>query len=309
MDGYAVRSVDIAGASHDTPVVLNIVDEVCAGMMAEIPVEKGCAVRIMTGGPMPSGADCVVKQEDTDYGEERVEIYKALKHHENYCFAGENFRKGQLIIPAGTEMGFTHAGVLASLGKERVKVYRRPRVAVIATGDEVVELGQPLPPAKIYNSNMYLLISAAKTAGAEITMSVMSGDDMEDIGQHLKHAAEVADVILTSGGIGAGKKDLMRTALRNAGGEFYFSRIDTKIGGAVTFGTLSEKAVICLSGSPYSAASAFQLAGRLAIDMWAGRETSLDKFELICEMLPKTQRKDKILRNVVNDGDVVSFKI
>ncbi len=306
-DGYAVNSADIAEASQDAPAVLKVIDEISAGMTAECPVTAGTAVRIMTGAPIPAGADCVVMQEDTDYGEDRVEIYKPVGHLENYSFAGENFRKGQLLIPSGTKLSFTDAGVLGSLGRISVKVYRRPKVAVIATGDEVVMPGQPLPPAKIYNSNMYLLMAAAESNGAEVVMSVMSGDDTAHISKLVKEAADVADIILTSGGISAGKKDLMRKALADAGAEIHFSQIDVRPGGAVTFATIGNTSVVSLSGSPFSAAACFNVTGKLTIRLSANDNVSLADFEGFCTDLKKGLSIGRRANNVVNNGEVVRF--
>ena len=306
-DGYAVRSEDIAGASPENPVRLEVVDEISAGMTADVPVSAGKAVRIMTGAPMPEGSDCVVMQEDTDYGESEVLVYRSLGHLENYDFAGENFKKGQLIIAEGTRLSYTDAGVLVALGKTSVKVYRAPRVAVIATGDEVVEPGNPLPPAKIYNSNMYMLMAAAEANGADVVMSAMSGDDLDKISRLVKEASETADVILTSGGINAGKKDIMRKALAEAGAEIHFSRLDVRPGGAVTFASLDGSSIVCLSGNPFSAAYSFGITGKMAIRLCSGESVDLKSFDEICRNNPvKKPLKGKI-RNLVNGGEVIRF--
>jgi len=306
-DGYAVRSADIAGASKEHPVRLAVAGEVCAGMLADMTVTEGKAIRIMTGAPMPLGADCVVMQEDTDYGDDSVNIYRSVGHHENYSFSGENFLKGQLIIKKGTMLGYTDAGVLAALGKTSVKVYRRPKAAVIATGDEVVEPGQPLPPGKIYNSNMYMLMAAAGSCGAEIVMNVMSGDDLSEISRLVKEAAETADIILTSGGINLGKKDLMRKALADAGAEIHFSRLGVRPGGAVTFSSLGDTAIVCLSGSPYGAAACFEITGKTVISMCSGRDMSFEDFDAVCRVFPQSQQKKGPMRNLVNHGKTVRF--
>ena len=144
LDGYALRSEDIVGASKENPIKLKVIDEVFAGGYTHKEVEKQQAVRIMTGAKIPNGCDCVIRQESTDYGMETVEIYEEIKHHQNYCFEGEDIKKGSKLIEIGEKLSHVHIGIIASMGYEKVKVIRRTRVSLISTGDEVICGGTPL---------------------------------------------------------------------------------------------------------------------------------------------------------------------
>ena len=142
VDGYACKAEDLAGASSEHPVKLKVMEEIDAGQYSERVVESGQAVRIMTGAAIPKGCDCCIFQEDTDYGEETVEIYREVKQWDNYCFAGEDFKKGTTLLKKGTHIGYVEAAVLAGMGAAKVPVYRRPKVVLLTTGDEVVEPGR-----------------------------------------------------------------------------------------------------------------------------------------------------------------------
>ncbi len=154
---------------------------------------------------------------------------------------------------------------------------------------------------------MYMLMAAAESNGSDVVMSVMSGDDTAHISSLIKEAAEVADVILTSGGISVGKKDLLRKALAAAGAKIHFSQVDVRPGGAVTFATVGDTSVVSLSGSPFSAATCFNITGKLTIRLSANEQVSFEDFEAFSEALKKGFIKGKIIRNVVNDGEVVRF--
>ena len=155
VDGYACKAEDLAGASSEHPVKLKVMEEIDAGQYSERVVESGQAVRIMTGAAIPKGCDCCIFQEDTDYGEETVEIYREVKQWDNYCFAGEDFKKGTTLLKKGTHIGYVEAAVLAGMGAAKVPVYRRPKVVLLTTGDEVVEPGNPLPAGKIDLQQQY----------------------------------------------------------------------------------------------------------------------------------------------------------
>ena len=168
LDGYALRSGDIKGASKERPVRLRVIDEVNAGHVSRAFVKQGSAVRIMTGASIPDGADCVIGQEDTDYGEEMVEIYRTVEAYGNYCHAGEDYQAGAKLLERNCVLGPVEAGVLASLGREEVLVYRRPRVSVLTTGDEIVLPGQPLGEGQVYDSNLYTLVTRLRSLGMDV---------------------------------------------------------------------------------------------------------------------------------------------
>lgn len=168
VDGYACKAEDITDASESHPVQLTVLEEIDAGQYSRVTVEKGQAVRIMTGAAIPKGCDCCVCQEDTDYGEETVRIFRPTGQWQNYCYQGENFKNGTVLLKKGDKIGFIEAGILASMGVIKVKVYRRVRAAVLTTGDEVMAPGKRLIPGKIYDCNQGLLAARMKEFGAEL---------------------------------------------------------------------------------------------------------------------------------------------
>lgn len=225
IDGYACKSADIQTASKDHPVRLTITEEIDAGQYSEKEIAPGQAVRIMTGAAIPAGCDCCVRQEDTDYGEEQVLVYHPENTWGNYCFTGEDFKKGTVLLRQGTRLTFVEAGILASMGYTEAPVYRRPKAAVFTTGDEVVLPGQPLTPGKIYNSNLTLLTSRLMDFGAELVCTESIPDRPEDMVRALRKIAGKADVIFTTGAVSVGKKDIMHEALARAGARQIFWRV------------------------------------------------------------------------------------
>ena len=187
VDGYACKAEDITDASESHPVQLTVLEEIDAGQYSRVTVEKGQAVRIMTGAAIPKGCDCCVRQEDTDYGEETVRIFRPTGQWQNYCYQGENFKNRTVLLKKGDKIGFIEAGILASMGVIKVKVYRRVRAAVLTTGDEVMAPGKRLIPGKIYDCNQGLLAARMKEFGAELVEVAA----IEDRPQAMTAAGEV----------------------------------------------------------------------------------------------------------------------
>ena len=255
IDGYACRSVDIAGASEERPVRLKVVEEVYAGAYTDREVRKGEAVRIMTGAPVPVGCDCCVRQEDTDYGEEVVRIFRPEKEWGNYCFRGEDFKAGSVLMKKGSRIGFVEMGVLAGMGRGTVPVYRLPRVVILTTGDEVVTPGDPLLPGKIYDSNRMLLTGRLKELGVRPSLVRWVEDRPEAMADTLREAAQKADLILTTGAVSVGKKDIMHEALKMAGAERVFWKVKVKPGMPTLFSVYQGVPVLSLSGNPFGVAA------------------------------------------------------
>lgn len=280
VDGYACKAEDLAGASSEHPVKLKVMEEIDAGQYSERAVEHGQAVRIMTGAAIPKGCDCCVYQERTDYGEDFVEIYTEQKQWDNYCFAGEDFKKGTTLLKKRTYIGYVEAAVLAGMGAAKVPVYRQPRIVLLTTGDEVVEPGNPLPAGKIYNSNMTMLSARLRELGIEPFYMEAVKDDPQIMAEKLKEAAEQADMIITTGGVSVGKKDIMHESLRLLNAERIFWRVKMKPGMPTLFSvynkegsneSVSEKCmakvpVISLSGNPFGVAVTVELLIRPALE-------------------------------------------
>ncbi len=271
VDGYACKAEDLAGASPEHPVRLKVMEEIDAGQYSERVVEHGQAVRIMTGAAIPKGCDCCIYQERTDYGEDFVEIYTEQKQWDNYCFAGEDFKKGTTLLKKGTHIGCVEAAVMAGMGAAKAPVYRRPKVVLLTTGDEVVEPGNPLPAGKIYNSNMTMLSSRMRELGMEPFYMEAVKDDPQIMSERLKEAAKQADMIITTGGVSVGKKDIMHESLGRINAERIFWRVKMKPGMPTLFSVYESEPgrkvpVISLSGNPFGVAVGVELLIRPALE-------------------------------------------
>lgn len=271
LDGYAVQSTDIRNASRERPARLAVIDEVVAGHVCVRRVEPGTAVRIMTGAPIPDGADCIVGQEDTDYGEKTVKIYGAVRAYENYCYAGEDYEAGTRILKKGTLLGHIETGILASLGLDKAAVYRRPRVSVLTTGDEILLPGERLEPGKIYDSNLYALVTRLHYLGMDVIKKGRLGDDPEAVAAWIRETAGRSDIIVTTGGVSVGKKDIMHEVAEGLGCERIFWRIAVKPGMPTLCVRYRGKLMICLSGNPFGAAVNLELLVRPLLAVLSGR--------------------------------------
>ena len=276
MDGYAVRASDVRGARHDAPVALPVTETIAAGGMPTTSLAPGTAMRIMTGAPVPRGADSVIRIEDTDRGDERVLIVDPRDAGRNVRPRGEDLDTGAVAVPASTVVGPAQLGVLASVGARTVSVHRRPRVAILATGDELVDLDrfdQVLAGKRIVSSNSYTLRAAATLAGAEVIDLGICADDRAALRECVERAhAARCDLLITSGGVSVGTFDYTREVLRELGAKIRFWRVRIRPGGPLGFGLLGGIPWLGLPGNPVSAMVTFELFGRPAI-RWLRGET------------------------------------
>lgn len=270
MDGFALLSQDSQPRGGQPPR-LRVTGGVAAGYVADHAVEPGTAMRIMTGAPVPPGADTVIQVELTRSDSPEsvwVEIQQAVEPGNNIRPAGEDMRRGQTVLFRGTEIGPWEIGVLATLGWASVPVIRRPRVAVLGTGDEVIDVDQPLRPGKIRNSNSYLLEAAVQQAGAEPLRLGVARDTVESLREKFTEAIR-CDLIITSGGVSVGEFDLVKNIMTEQG-EIHFWRINMRPGKPVAFGHISGVPLLGLPGNPVSAAVTFELFGRPVIRKMSG---------------------------------------
>lgn len=251
LDGYALRAGDTKGACEKAPVILKVTEKIYAGGFPKKEIRKGEAARIMTGAPLPDGADTVIRQEDTDYGEEQVKIKAEQKAYAFYCPEGEDFQKGDVLLKKGSILNAIRLGILAGAGAEKVKVKRKVRAAVFTTGSELAIPGAPLSPGQIYDSGLFLLTARLQELGVEIIRRAQLPDEEEALVSALSDTAGEADLIVTSGGVSVGEKDIVKPALRHAGAEILFERIMAKPGAPTTGAILCGKPVISLSGNPF----------------------------------------------------------
>jgi molybdopterin molybdotransferase len=261
MDGYAVRAVDVADASEAHPVTLEVLETVAAGAFPSRPVSEGHATRIMTGAPVPEGADSVVRVEDTDGGDARVTITSARDTHRNIRHRGEDIQSGKTVLDAGAPIGPAQLGLLASVGAASVDVHRRPRVAFIATGDEVVDLdrfGEALDGRKIVTSNSYTLSAMIHAVGGVPLNLGIARDDPAELRARIESAAG-CDLLITSAGISAGEYDYIRTVLAELGVKLEVWKVRMRPGAPLGFGRLGTMPWIGLPGNPVSTMVTFEL--------------------------------------------------
>ncbi len=281
MDGYAVRAADTAGATPDAPVTLRVVADVPAGTVADAPVGPGEAARIMTGAPLPEGADAVVPVEETDKwpdtGQEprgkgaTVKIFKAAAVRANVRRAGKDMRPGELVLPRGTVVRPAEIAVLATLGHSHVRVIRRPRVAVLATGDELLDINEPLAPGKIRNSNEYSNAALVSRYGGIPVRLGIARDTVADLTAKIRQGlAQNVDLFITSAGVSVGDYDVVKDVLE-AEGKIRFWQVRMKPGKPLAFGTIQGVPLLGLPGNPTSSMVSFEQFARPAILKMQGR--------------------------------------
>jgi len=270
MDGYALRAEDTQAAGRDNTVELEVTEDLPAGRLSRKFVGPGQAVRIMTGAPLPKGADAVVMVEDTEKSGGRVKVRRAVRPADNTGQAGEDLKKGELVLERGAVIGPAETGLLAAAGLARVPVVRRPKLAVIATGDEIVEPGERKAPGQIRNSNGPALLAMALRAGAEAKYLGIARDRTSSLRVKLARA-KGADILVLSGGVSVGDYDLVKDELRGAGVRPVFWQVRIKPGKPVFFGRRGRQLVFGLPGNPTSAMVTFLLFVQPAIGRMLGR--------------------------------------
>ncbi|HEY86815.1 MAG TPA: molybdopterin molybdotransferase MoeA [Dehalococcoidia bacterium] len=275
MDGYAVRSRDTQGAGRQSPRFLRVIDTVAAGSISKHEVKPGTAIRIMTGAPIPKGADSVVRFEDTDEPQRKMSfteigILSEVKIGSDIRRAGEDIAQGSIVLRQGTLIRPSEIGVLASLGRSMVKVIRRPVVAILATGDELVDINQPLPPGKIYNSNTYSVAALVVRYGGVPQILGVALDSEDSLVAKL-HMALDSDILITTGGVSMGDYDVVKDILANEG-EIVFWQVRMKPGKPLAFGTIKGIPHLGLPGNPVSSMVTFELFARPAILKMMGKK-------------------------------------
>jgi molybdopterin molybdotransferase len=272
MDGYAARGDDVRGASAEEPVRLRVVEVLPAGAFPTRRIEAGETARIFTGAPLPDGADTVVRQEDTDEGAETVTIVRDRDVGVNFRRAGEDIRRGATVLTAGMALGPAPLGVLASLAVAQPLVYRRPRVAILGSGDEIVDVDQPeeiLSGRKIASSNTHTLVALVRLAGGEPVNLGIARDTPESLREHFRRALD-CDLLVTTAGISVGEHDYVRSVLDELGAVQRFWKLRMRPGAPVGFGLLGGIPWIGLPGNPVSTMVTFELFVRPAIRKMCG---------------------------------------
>jgi molybdopterin molybdotransferase len=307
MDGYATRAADVRGASRTAPVRLRVVDTIPAGQFPARAIGPGECSRIFTGAPLPDGADTVVRQEDTDGGAESVTVLDGRDAGVNIRRAGEDMRRGVTVLTAGTALGPAHLGVLASLAVGHPMVYRRPRIAILGSGDEIVDVDRPdeiLSGRKTASSNTHTLIALVREAGGEPLNLGIARDTAVSLREHLTRAAD-ADLIVTTAGISVGEHDYVRMVLEEMGAVHRFWKLRMRPGAPVGFGLMGEVPWIGLPGNPVSTMVTFELFVRPAIRAMIGHPLPFRRSRRVrvAEAVTLRPRLQHFLRAVVSEGD------
>ena len=263
LDGYAVKSESLNKVTKESPVALKIIDKVFAGEVSYKEVKVGEAIRIMTGAKIPSGADCIVKQEDTEVISNN-EVLVKVKHKafDNYIYRGEDFKVGTKVVNKNTLINSNILTAIASLGYGKIKVYKKTRVGIICTGDEIQEPGEDLKDGKIYNSNKVFLYTRLLELGAEPILYDIAKDSREEIIKAVSKAEKECDLIISTGGVSVGEKDIVRTTIESIGFKTIFWKINMKPGSPMFAARKGNVLYIGLSGTPVAAATTFELTVR-----------------------------------------------
>lgn len=271
MDGYAIRSEDIAYASEKTPVRLEVIEDLRAGFVSEKTVQKGQTIRIMTGAPVPKGANAVVPVEETTREDGSVLVLKPVGFGEYIRKAGEDVKKGHRVMAKGDMIRPSEIGMLASMGKSFVSVYQRPSVAILCTGEELADVGETLNGAKIVSSNSYTLAAQVRECGAIPIQLGIAKDEKEEIREKILQGLR-SDVFISSAGVSVGDYDFVREVLKELGVEMIFWRVAMKPGKPVAFWMRDGKPAFSLPGNPVSSMVTFEQFIRPALLKMMGHQ-------------------------------------
>ena len=307
-DGYAFRAADVADASDDHPVTLRITEEIPAGATPAIPVTAGTAAKILTGAPLPPGADAIINYEVTSFTAEAVTLFAPVPVGVNIIRAGDDVKKGQLLAAAGSVIDAGTAGTLAAQGRAAVAVFRRPRVAVLSTGSELVEAGEVPGPGMIRNSNAYTISAALRAAGLEPVYLGIARDTVEGIAALMERGLAECDAVISTGGVSVGDYDLTPAALDLVGAETFVRGVLLKPGMACAYAQRGTKLLCALSGNPASCIVNFYSVALPALRRLAGRTDAVLP-ELTVELadrFPKRSAAPRMLRGTLelSDGSV-----
>ena len=308
VDGYAVRAASTRSASPSRPRRLRVVGELAAGRVSRRRVGPGQALRIMTGAPLPPGADAVVMVEDTDDGDEVAAIYRSVRKGENVRRAGESVKRGDLVLKRGKSLRPPEIGLLAALGYSEVKVVSRPRVALISTGNELTEIGRRLAPGKIRDCNRYSLAASVEHYGGRPVIIGRASDRVEELKAVFREALS-CDMILTSGGVSMGRYDLVGKVMEEMGGKIEIRKVRMKPGKPLVFGMIGGKLFFGLPGNPVSVLVSFLQFVRPALLKTQGKKQLKKPVveAILSRDLPEKTDRVHLVRAVVTSRGGVNY--
>jgi len=308
-DGYAIRGEDTSDASREKPAVLRIVEELPAGTAPTVRITAGTAAKILTGAPVPEGANAIIKYELTEFDEEFVRIFEPVKPNTDIAYAGEDVRRGRVLAHRGKTISPAIAATLAGQGIDTVEVCRRPKIAVMSTGSELLEPGQPMQPAKIYNSNVYMISAYLQAMGAQSVPLGCVPDEPELIARRIDEQLSVCDMLITTGGASVGDYDFAVRSARLAGARVLFWKTAIKPGGSMVASERDGKLILGLSGSPGAAAVALLAVAAPYIKRLCGRvDAEPERLSLILgEDFPKKSTQRRLVRGRLSVEDGVAL--
>lgn len=300
MDGYALRSIDTKDARPQKGVPLRVIGTIQAGGKSEKRINRGEAIKIMTGGMIPWGADSVVIKEHTRHKKDQLMVFNEMRPAENIRFRGDDVKKGEIIIKKGAPVTSGAVGLLASLGICQVKVYRKPKVGILVTGDELLDVQEKLQPGKIRSSNQFALFSQVKEAGGEPFLLGIARDKKQDIARKIRRGLEF-DALLISGGVSVGDFDLVPEVLRRLAVKIFFHKVSIQPGRPLIFGKKDKTPIFGLPGNPVSTMVSFYTFVRPCLVKMSGRtDVYLRRgYAVLDEPISVHGRRTKILRGVV----------
>ncbi|MBR5708682.1 MAG: molybdopterin molybdotransferase MoeA [Oscillospiraceae bacterium] len=297
-DGYAVRSADLTSVSREKPITLRVVEEIPAGKIPTRALAPGEAAKILTGAPIPDGADAVVMFEKTEFTAASVTLFEPVRAGDNVVRAGEDVKKGAMLAAKGSVIDSGLLGTLAAQNKASVEVFKRPRVGVISTGSELVPVGSELTPGLITDSNRYTLSGALLALGCEPVAYGIAADNVPAIKAALERALAECDAVVTTGGVSVGDYDLTPASMESAGAEMLFAGCEIKPGMACAYGAAQGKLICALSGNPAAALTNFHLIARPALLKLCGRRAfEPEEFDIeLAEAFDKKSPATRVLR-------------
>ena len=309
MDGFAVRAVDTVGASADSPVTFSMKGVIPAGEPTDIVIGQEECCQIMTGAPIPEGADSVVMVEDSGgfENDRSVDIFKEVKDGENIRYCGEEIAEGEILINPGNHLNAGEIGVAATFGYGNIEVYRQPKISLFATGDELIEPGNELKPGQIYNSNFHVFSELSDRVGAQVIIRIVLKDDSNSLKKNLSEALITSNVIVSSGGVSMGKHDYVRDVFLELGVEEHFWKVAQKPGKPLFFGTGNNTLIFGLPGNPVSSYIGFMEWVWPVLENMMGIPDSKPKTGILAEPFPREKLKHRYLfgQAWLEDGKLV----
>ena len=306
LDGFALMAKDTFEASEENPIRFKIIDKVYAGTTSDKIIKNFEAIRIMTGGKIPLGCDCVIRLEDCLEEGNNIFIKKSLKPFDNYCYKGEDIKLGTLLLTKGTKLSAVHLGVLGSMGQSKVKVIRKPKIGILVTGDEIMEYSSPLKDGKIYDTNGIMLGSRLKELGFDYFKINREKDDPKSVADSILNNIDNLDILVTTGGVSVGDKDIFHEVIDLTNAKQLFWKLKFKPGTPAMYSIIKDKPMLSLSGNPFAALATFELLARPLISKLSGDysiNTKRTRAKILKEF-NKISKNRRFIRGIYRDGKI-----